>query len=358
LFQGKEREFAWGLGLDDFLTRTYDPFTGRMWQVDGADQFASGYVGMGNNAVNGIDPDGQIWHIAIGAAVGGLINLGTKFYQGKIHSFKDGAVAFGIGAVAGGIIAATGGAAGVYASTGSFAGAFSSAAVAASSTGVIGGAVAGTVGSAFGSGVQGLGNAAYFGDPYSASDYGRDVLFGGIFGGVSGGLEAAWQGKPLFTGGNNYFRPQRPNLGGGVGRIKIGDVTGEFPAISHPDGNVTQTTFSVGGATEGVLNPNEIHFMQSSIKNTTGNFTVLGNAEALANGSLNPNILRMNVWKDASGKVWTLDHRRLGAFRLSGLQEAPIQWANPTGQMWKMTTTNGGTSIKLKLGGGNNMIIK
>ena len=111
-------------------------------------------------------------------------------------------------------------------------------------------------------------------------------------------------------------------------------------------------------ASKGVLNPNEIHFMQSSIKNTTGEFTVLGNSEALANGSLNPNVLRMNVWKDASGKVWTLDHRRLAAFRLSGLQEAPIQWTNPSGQMWKMTTTNGGTSIKLKLGGGNNMIIK
>ncbi|WP_293953333.1 MULTISPECIES: hypothetical protein [unclassified Sphingobacterium] len=111
-------------------------------------------------------------------------------------------------------------------------------------------------------------------------------------------------------------------------------------------------------AAKGVLNTSEIHFMQSSIKNTTGNFTVLGNAEALANGSLNPNVLRMNVWKDASGKVWTLDHRRLGVFKLSGLEQAPIQWANPTGQMWKMTTTNGGTSIKLKLGGGNSMIIK
>lgn len=36
-------------------------------------------------------------------------------------------------------------------------------------------------------------------------------------------------------------------------------------------------------------------------------------------------------------RFWTLDHKRLGAFRLSGLQEAPIQWANPNGQM---TTTN------------------
>ncbi|MEQ9405823.1 MAG: hypothetical protein RIM99_19685 [Cyclobacteriaceae bacterium] len=101
--------------------------------------------------------------------------------------------------------------------------------------------------------------------------------------------------------------------------------------------------------------------MQSSIKNTTGNYTVLGNAKSLSNGSLNPNVLRMNVWKDASGKIWTLDHRRLGAFRLSGLNKAPVNWATPSqvqGQMWKMTTNTGGTSIRLKLGGGQNMIIK
>ncbi|RYD52420.1 MAG: hypothetical protein EOP52_09695 [Sphingobacteriales bacterium] len=66
----------------------------------------------------------------------------------------------------------------------------------------------------------------------------------------------------------------------------------------------------------------------------------------------------MNVWKDAIGKIWTLDHRRLAAFRLSGLKEAPIQWANPAGQMWKMTTRNGGTSIKLKLGEGQSIMVK
>ncbi|WP_090391208.1 hypothetical protein [Niabella drilacis] len=98
--------------------------------------------------------------------------------------------------------------------------------------------------------------------------------------------------------------------------------------------------------------------MQSSIKNATGEFTVLGNAQALKSGALNPEVLRMNVWKDAAGKVWTLDHRRLAAFRLSGLQEAPIQWANPSGQMWKMTTTNGGKSIWLKFGGGNGATVR
>jgi hypothetical protein len=38
-----------------------------MWQVDGADQFASGYVGMGNNAVNRVDLMNGVVHIAIGA---------------------------------------------------------------------------------------------------------------------------------------------------------------------------------------------------------------------------------------------------------------------------------------------------
>ncbi len=107
-----------------------------------------------------------------------------------------------------------------------------------------------------------------------------------------------------------------------------------------------------------LINIDEIHFMQSSIKNTTGEFTVLGNAASLKSGTLNPDVLTMSVWKDINGKVWTLDHRRLAAFKLSGLKKAPVNFTSPTGQMWKMTTTNGGTSIKLKLGGGKNMIVK
>ncbi len=111
-------------------------------------------------------------------------------------------------------------------------------------------------------------------------------------------------------------------------------------------------------SSEGVVNTSEIHFMQSSIKNTTGDYTVLGNAQSLKSGGLNPNVLRMNVWKDANGKIWSLDNRRLAAFKLSGLQEAPIRWTNPNGQMWKMTTTNGGSSTWLKFGNGNGATIR
>jgi RHS repeat-associated protein len=84
-FQGKE--FQDGFGYD-FLTRTYDPYTMRMLQVDGANQFASGYVGMGNNPVMMVDPDGQAVHIAVGAAIGGTINLIGQAIQGNVKNFK------------------------------------------------------------------------------------------------------------------------------------------------------------------------------------------------------------------------------------------------------------------------------
>jgi len=102
--------------------------------------------------------------------------------------------------------------------------------------------------------------------------------------------------------------------------------------------------------------------MQNSIKNKNGDYTVLGNADALKSGKLSPSDLKnINVWKDDAEKIWTLDHRRLAAFRIAGTEKIPVQWATKEmveSQMWKMTTKNGGASIKLKIGDGNNLTIK
>ncbi|GJM63662.1 RHS repeat-associated core domain-containing protein [Persicobacter diffluens] len=49
-------------GYNVFEARLYDPVIGRWISVDPARQFASGYVGMGNNPVNGVDPDGRDWY--------------------------------------------------------------------------------------------------------------------------------------------------------------------------------------------------------------------------------------------------------------------------------------------------------
>ncbi|EOL8947337.1 ParB/Srx family N-terminal domain-containing protein [Cronobacter dublinensis] len=60
----------------------------------------------------------------------------------------------------------------------------------------------------------------------------------------------------------------------------------------------------------------------------------------------------IRIWKDDFGKIWTLDHRRLAAFKLAGLDEVPFKWASPSEvskQMWKMSTKTDGKSIILKL---------
>ncbi|QDX95751.1 hypothetical protein EEL30_12115 [Brevibacillus laterosporus] len=102
--------------------------------------------------------------------------------------------------------------------------------------------------------------------------------------------------------------------------------------------------------------------MQSTAKNNTGKYTVLENASALKSGELKPSDLpTMRVWKDETGKTWTLDHRRLAAYRLADLKGVPVEWASKElveDQIWKMSTKNGGKSIKLKLGNGKFIIVK
>ena len=108
LFQGKEYVDGYGF---DFHSRNFDSWSGRFDQIDGANQFASGFVGMGNNPVSNIDPDGQfvIAPILIGAAIFGGINLVGESIKGNVKDFKSGAKAFGIGAIQGALAVATGG---------------------------------------------------------------------------------------------------------------------------------------------------------------------------------------------------------------------------------------------------------
>lgn len=57
-----EYEDDLGLNLQAFELRNYDPQTGRWIQQDPYDEFASGYVGMGNKPTKNVDPNGGcIW---------------------------------------------------------------------------------------------------------------------------------------------------------------------------------------------------------------------------------------------------------------------------------------------------------
>lgn len=103
LYQSKEWRDDLALMWYDFHARQYDPQIGRFASLDPANQFSSGYIGMGNNPVIGVDKDGKFWQYVIGAVIGGAVNLYQNW--GNVHGFWNGAAYFGLGAVNGACIA-------------------------------------------------------------------------------------------------------------------------------------------------------------------------------------------------------------------------------------------------------------
>jgi uncharacterized protein (TIGR02594 family) len=91
-YQGDYSEFDDETGWNDFALRSYDPQTGRFINADPYDQFASGYVGMGNDPVNNTDPSG-----------GFSVNFGSITTLGRIGVAAGGAaVGFAIDKLSGG----------------------------------------------------------------------------------------------------------------------------------------------------------------------------------------------------------------------------------------------------------------
>lgn len=96
-----------GLNLYDFHARLYDPALGRFMAVDPQGYlkpYNSPYVGVMNNPIMNVDPDGELPFLAvvvIGAAVFGTTNVAVQAANGEIDNFWDGLESFGSGAVTG-----------------------------------------------------------------------------------------------------------------------------------------------------------------------------------------------------------------------------------------------------------------
>jgi RHS repeat-associated protein len=111
-FNGQEQLEA---GYQNMGWRWYDKTNGRMTGIDPMNQFASGYVGLGNNPVSLTDPDGRFVPLVIAGAalVGGAINLYSNWGKIKDGDWKAGAAYFVSGAIGGAVSVAnplTGGA--------------------------------------------------------------------------------------------------------------------------------------------------------------------------------------------------------------------------------------------------------
>ncbi|MDO9155173.1 MAG: lamin tail domain-containing protein [Paludibacter sp.] len=208
-----------GFCLINMNGRIYDPVLARFLSPDPyvqAPDFTQSfnrYAYCLNNPFRYTDPSGEFWHIVIGAAIGGVVNLVSQISAGNIRNVWDALGAFGIGAAVGGLSAAGG----VWvAGAVKAAGIITGAAIGAASGAVIGGASSFLL-----NGGNNLLNGNNFLDNWQQSVKSGafiGAITGGIAGGISGYSEALKQGKNMWWGskityGNtkwSFFNAEKP----------------------------------------------------------------------------------------------------------------------------------------------------
>ena len=100
----------------------------------------------------------------------------------------------------------------------------------------------------------------------------------------------------------------------------------------------------------GTIDPKRIRFSQDSVRET---FKESGSVEdlvaGLRNGSIDPSSIPAVRIVERNGQIFTLDNRRLHAFQQAGI-DIPFQKldAVPKKELFKFTTDNGGTSIRVR----------
>ncbi len=190
--------------------RMYDPVIGRFLSPDSyvqAPDYAQNfnwYAYCLNNPLVYVDETGEFWHIVIGAAIGGVVNLATNL--NNIDNFGQGLAYFGVGAAAGALGAMAGGAAMSLTSGCGFVGSVSTATINATATGFVQGAAVGGATGLFGGYGTGFGNSLLGGNSFGSAlgdglvSGGIGGLTGGVLGGIGGGINACRQGGNFWNG--------------------------------------------------------------------------------------------------------------------------------------------------------------
>jgi hypothetical protein len=102
-----------------------------------------------------------------------------------------------------------------------------------------------------------------------------------------------------------------------------------------------------------MMDPQEIRFSQSSIgRRFSDGREVAELAEGLQSGSIDPANVDPIRLVERDGKLYTLDNRRLEAFRRAG-KFVPYRMATEeevAREGWKFTTTNDGATVRTRGG--------
>lgn len=100
------------------------------------------------------------------------------------------------------------------------------------------------------------------------------------------------------------------------------------------------------------VDPKLVRFSQSSISSRfgRGGGTIEELVNGLRSGRIRPEDVPPLRLVERDGELFTLDNRRLEAFRRAGI-EAPFRIATPeeiVAESWKFTTRNGGLSVRVR----------
>jgi RHS repeat-associated protein len=223
-------EHLQSVGIIHMNGRLYDPKLHRFLQPDNniQDPFNTqnynryGYVL--NNPLKYADVSGEFWHLVAGAVIGGLVNWGVHGFRMDMEGLK----AFGIGAGAGLLGAATGGAA--FGMAGG---------AAAGGGGAAAGLISGGVGTAYSTMFLNVGNHAALGDPLmSGKEMLLSVGIGALTGGVFNGVSALLNGKTFWTGTTP--------------RVAVQPVTLQTAGLTEIDGgnNIKTGDYKISSTTE------------------------------------------------------------------------------------------------------------
>lgn len=101
------------------------------------------------------------------------------------------------------------------------------------------------------------------------------------------------------------------------------------------------------------MDPKQVRFSQDSINYRFKNGSTVDElAEALKTGRVRPETTPPIRLVERNGQLYTLDNRRLEAFRRAGL-DVPFRMATDeeiAAEAWKFTTTNEGISVRIRGG--------
>ncbi len=107
----------------------------------------------------------------------------------------------------------------------------------------------------------------------------------------------------------------------------------------------------LGGRGAGRVDPHSVRFSQSSARYTFKNGETIDHlAQGLQDGTVSAHDVPPIRLVERDGELFTLDNRRLEAFRRAGV-DVPYRMATPeeiSAESFKFTTTNGGASIRIR----------